>query len=209
MTALVRPCGEVWGTAGFGVSRQANWQQASRAGVEAGRMGEILTAKVLDQLCLQPGGPTVIHDVRIPLKGINANIDHVLVAGDRILLIDSKCWKPGVYWTLFGQTRRGTQRFLPAEKKTMQMARQGIDGMLRGAGARFQLATPLLVVWPSNHSGSFTPLHLQVPGARTVAGVSLERVARRFAGHGDNKPSPLVLGRLLALANDPQVKVAV
>lgn len=210
MSTLVRPSGEVWGTAGYGVSRQASWQQAGRAGVEAGLVGEVLTAKVLDQLCLRPGGPTVIHDVRIPLKGISANIDHVLVAGARIMLIDSKCWRPGIYWTLGGQTRRGMQRFLPAEKRTMQMARQGMEGMLRSAGARFELVTPLLVVWPSNHSEQFRPVHLQVPGARTIPGPALERAVRRFADRrGDNKPSPLVLSRLLTFANDPKVKVAV
>ncbi|OOP59265.1 hypothetical protein BMF89_21285 [Arthrobacter sp. SRS-W-1-2016] len=39
----------------------------------------------------------VLHDLRIPLPGFKANIDHAIVSGKSVLLIDSKMWKPGFY----------------------------------------------------------------------------------------------------------------
>ena len=36
----------------------------------------------------------VLHDLRIPIPGFKANIDHAVVSGRSVLLIDSKMWKP-------------------------------------------------------------------------------------------------------------------
>lgn len=40
----------------------------------------------------------VLHDLRIPLPGFKANIDHAVVSGKSVPLIDFKMWKPGFYW---------------------------------------------------------------------------------------------------------------
>lgn len=205
MSLQVRPCGEVFGNAGYGLSRDTSWAASGVGGVAAGLSGELRTAELLNRLCLRPGGPSVIHDLRIPLKGIRANIDHAVVAGDRLLLIDSKVWRPGVYWTVCGQSRRGLERFRPAEKKTMRMAFQAIDGMLRGERVRAELLVPVLVVWPSNDRAAFRPVHFQVPGARVIGGAGLERLVRRMARTANGQQAnPAMMDRLLKLANGAQ-----
>ena len=76
-----------------------------------GRRAELRTAQVLDRLASQPGGPTVLHDLAIPIPNISANIDHVVVSGRRVLIVDSKGWRPARY-------RRG--RFLTTGHDSMR-----------------------------------------------------------------------------------------
>ena len=84
----------------------ASWA-ANEEVAEIGRRGELLTAAVLDRLA-RPDGPTVLHDLLLPAaSGVRVNVDHVVVSGRRVVLVDSKCWQPGRYWTALGRTRRG------------------------------------------------------------------------------------------------------
>ena len=71
----------------------ATWA-ANAAAAKVGRAAELKTALVLDGLAARPGGPTVLHDLGIPIPNISANIDHVVVSGRRVLVIDSKGWRP-------------------------------------------------------------------------------------------------------------------
>jgi len=61
-----------------------------------------------------------------------ANVDHMVVTGRTVYLLDSKMWKTGRYWTVFGKTRRGMERIDWADKHTMGLERAQIDGC-RGA----------------------------------------------------------------------------
>lgn len=119
-----------------------------------GQRGEEMTAALLNTIA-RIGGPTVMHDLRIPIPNITANIDHIVVSGKKVVIVDSKVWAPGFYWTLGGHTRRGLTRFPPADKRTVPMAVQSISRLLIGAGVKYRLSS-LLVVWPSSKSGSLS-----------------------------------------------------
>jgi len=180
VTAHVQPPGRVIGQAGFGLSEDASWA-TSQGAAEAGAKGEARTAEVLGQLAARRGGPTVLHDLAIPIPGFTANIDHALVYGNRVLLIDSKWWRPGFYWTMAGHTYRGTQRFEAAEKQTMAMATERISALLTDRGITHAvLDDPVVLIWPSRTAPVLRTWALRVPGARPVsAQAGLRRLRRR------------------------------
>ena len=103
--------------------------RASTGQIHAGRLGEQKTAAIVGRLCV-PGGPTVLHDLTLPMRGISANIDHIIVSGRTVTIIDSKYWKPGIYWTFFGRTFKGLHRVKFADKRITQMASRAITNWL-------------------------------------------------------------------------------
>lgn len=131
-----------FGKAGSGLA-DAPW--AANADVaRVGANGERRTAKILGGL----NHPIVVlHDVRIPIPGFTANIDHVVVFGTKVWLIDSKVWKPAAYRTVFGRTFRGWRRFKFADSKTIPMA---VEAFGRHGLA---LERPMMVVHSSKPSG--------------------------------------------------------
>lgn len=156
----------VMGTAGGSLANSRGWLgsgEKEQAAAAVGRDGELRTAKLIGD-----GRGTVLHDLYIPNAGDRANIDHAIVSGDRVLIVDSKVWKPGFYWTLGGQSRRGLERIKFAEKKTMEMAFDRTQRMLRNAGLSVEMLTPVLVVWPSRHGTKVTSWLLSIPGARVM-----------------------------------------
>ena len=173
--------GKSFGRAGGSLANSSSWLGNDAAAAAGGR-GESATARILDALARSDGGPTVLHDLRIPIPGIKANIDHVVISGRRVTIIDSKLWKPARYWTLFGVTRRGLERFAPADKKTLPMAAEALKGHLGRTGLRFDLRTPLLVVWPSNQRGQLSLSLLRSPGANAVSGAAFTSDAARLVG---------------------------
>lgn len=115
----------------------------------AGRRGEILTALTLDKLASERGF-TVLHDLRIP--GSTANIDHVVVSGDKVWVIDSKLWKPGIYVTFRGRTYFKAPgswftRAAHADKRGVPLAQTRLDHYLAMFGARMQ--RPIMVIHSS------------------------------------------------------------
>lgn len=189
--------GQVLGRAGAGLDNAA-W--AKNEGVaRIGKSGEVKTAAVLDELAHHNDGPTVLHDLRIPIPGFSANIDHAVVSGRTVHLIDAKVWKPGFYWTFGGKTFRGLSRFTPAEKKTMEMAVDAINRHLAGRRVTAKVARPLLVVWPSSTRGTSSFWAMVSPGARLVDGVTFTAKVRRLVG---TKPAdPDVVAALTPLLN--------
>jgi hypothetical protein len=159
----------------------ASWA-ANDAVARVGRRAELQSAVVLDRLASRPDGPTVLHDLAIPIPGISANIDHVVVSGRRVLIIDSKGWKPARYWSVGGATFRGFRRFEHAKTRTPGMARQALTGYLRGRGVRARLVTPVVAVWPSSSGGRISVALLGMDGCRPVRGECLTRVVRRSVG---------------------------
>lgn len=81
------------------------WWARSAGAARVGAVGEIRTAQLLEPFTLTADGPTVLHDLLIPGLGrLRANIDHVVVSGQTVLLVDSKVWAPGFVWTVFGRS---------------------------------------------------------------------------------------------------------
>ncbi|WP_248581563.1 nuclease-related domain-containing protein [Nocardioides sp. InS609-2] len=176
-------CPRIIGRAGAGLENAAWAVNADVARI--GKAGELRSAAVLDQHALPHDGVTVLHDLRIPIPGFTANIDHVVVVGSTVHLLDSKVWAPGTYWTLAGVTRRGWKRVKHADKKTMEMAREALERYLAGRNVRAKFATPLLVVWPSSTRGSLSTRWMAPVGAKAIAGDQLASLAaRRFKARG-------------------------
>nr|WP_246803762.1 nuclease-related domain-containing protein [Cellulomonas hominis] len=193
----MRQPGQVIGRAGTGLGAGCNGWAANRDVARIGRRGELRTGEVLNQIAAKPGGPTVLHDLTIP--GSRANIDHVVVSGRRITLVDSKVWKPGTYWRLPGiGTFRGAERFPYADKGTMAMA---VDRLVRFLDERHlaaQVAAPLTVVWPSSREGSVRMLAFggDLARRRVIPGPLLASSARRL---GSRTADPNVVFALAPL----------
>jgi len=198
----------VLGTAGGGLGDASGWA-ANENVARMGQAGEVRMAAILDPLA-RPGGVTVLHDLRIPIPGFTANIDHVVVSGRTVLLIDSKMWKPGFYWTVGGKTRRGWRRFAvtsrsgkpayPAETKTMSMAYDTITRYLHGRGINANITRPVVVVFSSSQRARLTVWMLQFPGARAMTGDAFGRRARGLVGK--RGADPVIVAALAELLNN-------
>lgn len=138
---------------------------------KAGQAGELLTARILNRQAADRGF-TVLHDLRVPRA--RANIDHVVVAGNRVWVIDSKLWLPGVYMTV----PKGTVRFdgrkmadVPhADKRGLPLGHARIAELLGPLDARMQ--RPLMVLHCSRPGERFTTWMYRPasdPGARVRA----------------------------------------
>lgn len=197
----VRTHPRIIGAAGTSLAGNPSWA-ANRAAVHFGARGEARTAAILDALARTETGPTVFHDLRIPIPGVTANIDHLVVSGRTVLIVDTKAWKPGFLWTIRGRTRRGLAPSPACDKNTVSMARESLTRHLRTntpttRPARFP--TPLVVVWPTS-TGKVHTWAATFPGARLVTPRQLRRQAARMRGPAD----PHVEQALTALVNDPR-----
>lgn len=193
--------GAVFGRAGGSLDAPSSAEWAANA--EVARLGaeaERRTGRLLDALAREPGGPVVFHDLRMP--GGRENIDHAVLGADGLLLIDTKTWAPGRYWTFAGRTRRGWSRVPHADRRGLPMA---VDRVGRFLPDGVVLARPLLVVWPSRlepvmRMGWYRP----AGGARVVTSRSdavVSRRLRRLVPWGE--PDPVVVRRLAELVIDP------
>lgn len=190
--------GQVIGTAGGGLAAPQQW--AANAEVQrVGRAAEENTGRVLVKLAER--GATVLHDLRIPIPGIHANIDHVVVAGRRVWLIDSKAWAPGWYWTVGGKTRRGLTLVPHADKKTIPMAMDATRRYLtERVGGRFSLGVPILAVWPTRTDQRSNYFFYRPAGKPVVVfGENLERVLSR--GVPKRPADPQIVSVLANLVN--------
>ncbi|MDA8316750.1 MAG: nuclease-related domain-containing protein [Actinomycetota bacterium] len=176
------PYPQILGVPGLSLSGAQAWAASDEAR-EQGRKGEERTARVLGEL-LVPNGPTVLHSLRLPMSGIDADVDHVVVAGRNVWILDSKVWKPAVYWTIGGKTRRGLRRIPFADKHTSEMAVTAIGRLLETRGVSVVVHRPYLVVWPSNRSRSMRLGLYRPRGARVVHGEVLDTKLDRIAAGG-------------------------
>lgn len=160
--------GRVIGRAGASLNQFHEWGTGDAGAAKAGQKGEVETARLLDALAHAEGGPSILHDLRIPMKGVSANIDHVIVSGRRVLLLDTKRWKPGFYWTLGGRSYRGRTRVPHAEKQTMIMAANAVRGFLEREGVKATVVQPVVAVWPSSSKKPLSVWALRFPGARII-----------------------------------------
>lgn len=199
-TARSRP--RVVGRAGAGLDKAA-WAKNKEV-ASIGRGGELRTASVLQAaLVVGDDGPTVMNDLVLPLKGVRANIDHVVVSGRDVWLFDSKVWAPGTYWTFRGHTRRGLslKRLDYMDKKTCAMARQSIAGFLVACGVKATVHKAVLVVWPSRDGRAPNLTWYRPVGARAIAGRSLARYCAKLRKPAAND----VVDTLARLVTDKSV----
>jgi hypothetical protein len=165
----------VYGTAGTGLANDSSFA-VNDAVAKIGAKGEERTQQLLNGFGLKAA---VLHDLRVPIPGFKANIDHVVVSGKRVLIIDTKVWKPGFYWTLFGKNRRGMERVAHTEKDQAYI-QQALITYLRGTGAK--VGAPYLAVWSSQKNAVPSIWLLTVPGAGLIHGDRLLGFVKRFIG---------------------------
>jgi hypothetical protein len=174
----------------------ASWA-ASEEVAEIGRRGELLTAAVLNRLA-RPGGPTVLHDLMLPTtSGIRVNVDHVVVSSRKVVLVDSKCWQLGRYWTVLGRTRRGLKPVPHADKRGGVAVLRDLERCV--LGCRAMVVGPVYVIWPSSRSSAD---RLSVRWYRPAAGWAM--TGRQFASKatqlvGDAPPDPRIVAALVPL----------
>lgn len=185
--------GVVIGRAGGSLAEAAKFGDAGKVG----GAGEVRTARLLAQLAARENGPTVIHDVRIPIPGFTANIDHVVISGRDVTLLDTKVWRAGFYWTLGGHTRRGLELAPHADKRTLQTGVSGIGRMLHGMGVAARFRRSVLVVWPGK-GGAAPKLALYRPqnAVAIVAGDEASTVRRLRRLTGSRPANPQVVSAI-------------
>ncbi|MBG0738813.1 NERD domain-containing protein [Paeniglutamicibacter antarcticus] len=147
-----------------------------------GAKGEQKTEALLNGFAMKAA---VLHDLRIPIPGFKANIDHAIVSGRSVLLIDSKMWKPGFYWSMLGY-RRGWEK-TPHVGKSQEYVSKAMNTFLNGTGAR--VLTPRLVVWSSRDNQPVSTWMLTVPGAEVVNGLRIVPVVKSFVRGGSADPA--------------------
>lgn len=168
------------GRAGVGLE-DTSWA-INDAVARVGRDGELRTEELLSKLADYRSGVTVIHDLTIPIPGFKANIDHAVVSGRKVVLIDTKVWKPGRYWTFGGKARRGGEKVPHVDKANPQFAFDAVSRYLTGRGIEFTMATPLIAVWSSSKRAPVKLFWLRIPGCLVFPAPMLIRKIRSAVG---------------------------
>lgn len=176
-----------------GGSLQGNKSTFGKSKSDVGALGEQQTANMLERTFKKDSDIHVFHDLTIP--GSKANIDHVIVRGKNVLVVDSKRWKPGFYWSVGGKAFRGMKRFEPAESRTVGMANDRLRQLLQGTGARLN---GVIVVHQSK-PGFCSFAFLRAADNVSVRNASMcSRHLRSFLGT-PQKPDAEILRRLHTL----------
>ena len=170
--------GRVVGRPGTSLAGGESWAGGGTIGLRHGAIGEQSTAHVLDTLAGR-SKITVLHDLRVPIPGLSINIDHVVVAGRTVLLIDSKRWRPGFYWTVNDRTRIGLVDAPHVDKKSVALAHKAFVSYLASRGR--------VSLWAA-----------RFPGARLVHGRRLARAVKKAVKVGQNA-DPDIVARLVPL----------
>lgn len=136
---------------------------------KAGRVGEESTGRVLDMLAVE-SRRDVWHDLDVPARGIAANIDHIVTGGTVALVIDSKRWRPGFYWTLEDTSYRWLSKVEHADRRTMSMIQERISAHIPRALVR----RPLVSI-EASRPGLLNVAFLHVPGADAIRAGALPR----------------------------------
>jgi hypothetical protein len=168
----------------------------------AGAKGERATAKLLEAWFAAEPDIHVFHDLGMPkYRGDthSPNIDHVAVRGRNVVVLDSKLWGPGFYWTL-RSSHKGLRSFPEADKRTVPMAVDRLTRYLHGAAKPPVSVYGVIIVHAAGRQGRAVQLWaLRGPNGtryRTAAGA--EPLVRAMLGRPAD-PEPEVLRRILAL----------
>lgn len=183
------------GKAGTGLS-DTSWAANAQV-ARVGKAGELATESLLNELAGISDGPTVLHDLVVPLPGYTANIDHAVVSGQNVVLIDTKNWKSGRYWTFLGRTRVGFKHYEYAEKANPGLGFDSVSAYLAEQGITFKMRQPIIAVRCSSKSGHANVRRVNIPGARVVGGGRAKKVA--LAAVGKKAADPAIVAALTQL----------
>jgi len=201
-----------YGTPGKSLSSDAF--NDKRATASVGETGERRTADLL-RIIQQERHPdrrfVVIHDVMLPSDRYKANIDHIVIAGKNVLIIDSKVWSPGFYATVAGHTyvlhskktrnsyNKAFARFEAGDHKTLPLTLSVLNSWAANNGLYpVTFMDPIMLVWPPE--GKQNPsLRFYSPQGSAKA-VSPEKARIRLANTIPNHaPDPILLRSFLSL----------
>lgn len=164
----------VYGKAGTGLSGDISWAKNENV-ARIGAAGEAKTEALLNDLAAKYPSLTVMHDIKVP--GSKGNVDHLVIAGTTVLLVDTKVWKPGFLWTMGGTTRRGWDHFKSCDSDFFGVtARDRIAGLLPNP----TMLTPMVLVWPSSAKGKVSTWAAKMPGAKLASANSVKSVVARL-----------------------------
>lgn len=199
----------IYGTPAIGLRHGGFGTADSRA---AGAAGEKLTAAILNGFADRAA---IFHDLVVPHNRLTINIDHAVLSGKNLLLIDSKLWKAGRHWSLGPWYFHGTDRGRPPSQ-AVAIAHDSFRAQFAG----LYVPTPMVVLWSGaqararligNQHGQ--PLgvavdstrvarpfiHYNYPGARTITGNALHGRVNSFITR--KAPDPVAVQGLTRLLN--------
>lgn len=191
----------VAGTAGGSLRDLARSGDPALAGASwAGLAGEEATRLLLDRVLATVGGDDsglfIRHDLRVPgAEGRHreVNVDHIVIRGRRVLIVDSKVWQSGFYWGTPGiGIRRDFTRLPHVEKSAIHPSiRQWqtyLDRTVRGRVA----VSGVLLVHPTRDADkppSLWAVRLD-NGVRVLSADAAEKALVRFARPGVLRKGP-------------------
>jgi hypothetical protein len=180
-----------YGTPGGSLQKGRNSWASSQRNAQAGLKGEQRCAAMLAKL---PDNVVVIHDVKIP--GSAANVDHVIVVGRKVFLVDAKLWRPEFFWSAFGMSFSGWKRFALADKKTMLLALSRFKRSIPAA----KFAQPKICVLTSDARRPANVTFLRVPGCHALNEKDFERFLRKI-GRRKTKADPEIVRKIVRFAH--------
>lgn len=104
----------VWGRAG-GAAAEGS-AHFGRKYVDLGVVGEIMTARLVEPLLLIPG-VNVVHRLMSPGSAAG-DVDHAILSGRRLALVESQFWRGGDYYWLDGVMLHASARREPTVTET-------------------------------------------------------------------------------------------
>lgn len=201
----------VLGVPGGSLGAGGSWAKTDKNIQERAAQFERNTAAVLDTYA-RVGGATVLHDLSMPTSKVSnkSNIDHAIVSGNTVLLLDTKWWKSGFYWTARGTTRIGFTRAPHVDKQTLAMAVTRVTAMLSNDNVGRFSVRAMVVVWPSSPKHPPSTWATDIPGAGTIPASALDHWARRNmpARRGANNDIVVSMASLLMTPPSPTGYVA-
>jgi hypothetical protein len=78
------------------VAESGGYVVFGRPGTEPDELGQRLTANLLAEYLVPLPGVRIFHGLSLP-DSVFADVDHAILRGDRLVLIESKTWLPGHY----------------------------------------------------------------------------------------------------------------
>lgn len=190
-------------------------KKMNRDATKVGNQGEKNTFRLLDTTFAADPTMCILHDLNVPSadgRGVDpANIDHVIITGNKVLLIDSKRWKPGKFKTRRnGNTYRDKQPFSAADTHTLDMAANRYAQFLTRRGVTdLPQFIGITVVWPTTNArmslGGIKHKPNNVNDPLTVLFCKGEQVTKLVAAlsYREREPDDAVVNAFLALLRKP------
>jgi len=164
------------------------------ARVAAGAQGEASTARLLQLLLVIPG-TTVFHGLRFP-GSRHADVDHAVVHGNLVILIDSKQFRDGIYSWAPGTSAIANRHDARMYENHMASARDGYFHLLEGRARVCSVVmlhggSVLVEGHPESNGVVLASAHDAMDHVGSMVALDLDRGGAQF----DNS---FVVGRLLA-----------